>query len=182
MTTEPSPSVSSVGTVPAQPAPPEIAPEVVPETSPAPETSPPEVPANPETPDLPGTAEMPAPPAAAPASPATAAAGSADFGPADSGPADSGPAGSTAARSSGDGSANPTKVRIDTPGATIEIEANESLAEVVATALRLFHEAGGWPQVNSRAAGFAQAERRDTYPVQPSSMPYGPGSYPVQMP
>jgi len=79
-------------------------------------------------------------------------------------------------------SSSPTKVRIDTPGASIEIEANESLAEVVATALRLFHEAGGWPQVNSRSAGFAQAERRETYPVQPSSMPYGPGSYPVQLP
>lgn len=80
------------------------------------------------------------------------------------------------------GSSNPTKVRIDTPGASIEIEANASLAEVVATALRLFHEAGGWPQVDSRSAGFAQAERRETYPVQPSSMPYGPGSYPVQLP
>lgn len=77
---------------------------------------------------------------------------------------------------------NPTKVRIDTPGATIEIEANEPLAEVVATALRLFHEAGGWPQVVTRSAGFTQAERRETPPVQPSSMPYGPGAYPVQMP
>jgi hypothetical protein len=82
----------------------------------------------------------------------------------------------------GDAQPSPTKVRIDTPGATIEIEANEPLAEVVATALRLFHEAGGWPQVNSRAAGFAQTERRDTYPAQPSSMPYAPGSYPIQLP
>ncbi|MEO3930793.1 hypothetical protein ABGB07_44155 [Micromonosporaceae bacterium B7E4] len=173
MTAEPSLPVSSAGSVPAQPAPPEIAPEVVPETSPAPETSPPEVPATPATPDVPATAESPHPHAATPApSPTEPVPESVDSAPADS----------TAARSSGDGSANPTKVRIDTPGATIEIEANESLAEVVATALRLFHEAGGWPQVNSRSAGFAQAERRETYPVQPSSMPYGPGSYPVQMP
>ncbi|MDW5327910.1 hypothetical protein [Plantactinospora sp. KLBMP9567] len=168
MTAEPSRPVSSAGSVPAQPAPPEIAPEVVPETSPTPETSPPEVPATPGAPDAPATAEAPTP---HPATPAPAAPEPA------SAPTDEG-----ASRSSGEGSASPTKVRIDTPGATIEIEANESLAEVVATALRLFHEAGGWPQVNSRSAGFAQAERRETYPVQPSSMPYGPGSYPVQMP
>ncbi|MFD0972595.1 hypothetical protein [Plantactinospora endophytica] len=165
---EPARPVSSAGSVPAQPAPPEIAPPVVPETSPAPETSPPEVPASPATPEVPIAADAPTPHAATPA-------------PAPDG-REPAPAESAAARSLGDNSANPTKVRIDTPGATIEIEANESLAEVVATALRLFHEAGGWPQVNSRSAGFAQAERRETYPVQPSSMPYGPGSYPVQMP
>jgi hypothetical protein len=77
---------------------------------------------------------------------------------------------------------NPTKVRIDTPGASIEIEAHEPLDSVVATAMRLFHEAGGWPQQQSQSAGFAQSERRDTPPAQPSSMPYGPGAYPVQLP
>ncbi|AVT40221.1 hypothetical protein [Plantactinospora sp. BB1] len=160
--------MSSAGSVPAQPAPPEIAPETspVPETTPIPETTPP--PAVPAAPDGPTGAEAPTP---HPAMPAPLAPESA-----------SAPADEAASRSSGDGSASPTKVRIDTPGATIEIEANESLAEVVATALRLFHEAGGWPQVNSRSAGFAQAERRETHPVQPSSMPYGPGSYPIQMP
>ncbi len=76
----------------------------------------------------------------------------------------------------------PTKVRIDTPGATIEIEAHEPLSDVVATALRLFHEAGGWPQEISRSAGFAQAERRETPPTQASSMPYAPGPYPLQLP
>ncbi|MEV4756675.1 hypothetical protein AB0J86_16380 [Micromonospora sp. NPDC049559] len=75
-----------------------------------------------------------------------------------------------------------TKVRIDTPGASIEIEAHEPLGNVVETALRLFHEAGGWPQQNTRAAGFAQSERRDTPPAQASSMPYAPGAYPVQYP
>lgn len=55
----------------------------------------------------------------------------------------------------------PTKVRIETPGATIDIEAHEPLGEVVATALRLFHEAGGWPREQTRSAGFAQTERRD---------------------
>ncbi|MGI5211401.1 hypothetical protein [Plantactinospora sp. CA-290183] len=82
----------------------------------------------------------------------------------------------------GENQPHPTKVRIETPGATIDIEANEPLAEVVATALRVFHEAGGWPQVNRGSAGFAQLERRDTHPVQPSSMPYGPGAYPIQTP
>jgi len=75
-----------------------------------------------------------------------------------------------------------TKVRVDTPGATVEIEAHEPLEQVVATAMRLFHEAGGWPQESRYAAGFAQIERRDTPPVQASSMPYGPGPYPVQAP
>lgn len=76
----------------------------------------------------------------------------------------------------------PTKVRIETPGATIDIEAHEPLSEVVATALRLFHEAGGWPQEQTRSAGFAQTERRDFPPPQSSSMPYAPGAYPVQSP
>lgn len=76
----------------------------------------------------------------------------------------------------------PTKVRVETPGATVDIEAYEPLDEVVATALRLFHEAGGWPRENTRSAGFAQAERRDTPSTQASSMPYAPGAYPVQLP
>jgi hypothetical protein len=123
--------------------------------------------------------ESPAPPAAVdPSHPVPATSGSVSSA-SDSGSA---PAKAEHPTSAGGSSSNPTKVRIDTPGASIEIEANESLAEVVATALRLFHEAGGWPQVDSRSAGFAQAERRETYPVQPSSMPYGPGSYPVQLP
>ncbi|WP_329102771.1 hypothetical protein OG792_24830 [Micromonospora sp. NBC_01699] len=76
----------------------------------------------------------------------------------------------------------PTKVRIETPGASIDIEAHEPLAEVVDTALRLFHEAGGWPREQTRSAGFAQTERRDFPPPQSSSMPYAPGAYPVQLP
>ncbi|MEV4629266.1 hypothetical protein AB0J90_23690 [Micromonospora sp. NPDC049523] len=76
----------------------------------------------------------------------------------------------------------PTKVRIETPGATIDIEAHEPLGEVVDTALRLFHEAGGWPREQVRSAGFAQTERRDFPPPQSSSMPYAPGAYPVQSP
>jgi len=75
-----------------------------------------------------------------------------------------------------------TKVRIDTPGASIDIEAQESLDTVVATALRLFHEAGGWPQDRSRSAGFATLERRDFASAQPSSMESAPGQYPVQWP
>ncbi|MGW0435553.1 hypothetical protein ACWDV4_23815 [Micromonospora sp. NPDC003197] len=75
-----------------------------------------------------------------------------------------------------------TKVRVDTPGVTVEIEAHEPLDQVVATAMRVFHEAGGWPQENRYAAGFAQVERRDAAPVQASSMPYAPGPYPVQAP
>ncbi|GAB3141218.1 hypothetical protein GCM10027290_13470 [Micromonospora sonneratiae] len=75
-----------------------------------------------------------------------------------------------------------TKVRLDTPGVTVEIEAHESLETVVTTAMRLFHEAGGWPREIRQSAGFAQVERRDSAPVQPSSMPYAPGPYPVQFP
>lgn len=79
-------------------------------------------------------------------------------------------------------SSHATKVRIDTPGVSIELEAHESLETVAATAMRLFHEAGGWPRENTRAAGFVQSERRDSPPVQPSAMPYGPGPYPIQAP
>lgn len=74
------------------------------------------------------------------------------------------------------------KVRIETPGATVEVEAHESLDTVAAVALRLFREAGGWPKEGTKSAGFVQAERRDTPPTQASSMPWAPGAYPVQMP
>ncbi len=79
--------------------------------------------------------------------------------------------------------ANQTKVRIETPGATVEVEAHEPLDTVSAVALRLFREAGGWPQEEARAAGFASAERRATPAVQASSMDTmdsAPGAYPVQ--
>lgn len=75
-----------------------------------------------------------------------------------------------------------TKVRIDTPGASVEIEAHADLDVVAGTALRLFQQAGGWPRENTRAAGFATAERRDTPAAQPSSMEWAPGGYPVQYP
>jgi hypothetical protein len=145
----------------------------VPEQPPPPETSPP-----PETvPEPSPLPESPVPPATVdPSHPVPATANSASSTPDPESGKSERPA------SASGSSSHPTKVRIDTPGASVEIEANESLAEVVATAMRLFHEAGGWPQVDSRSAGFAQAERRETYPVQPSSMPYGPGSYPVQLP
>jgi hypothetical protein len=74
------------------------------------------------------------------------------------------------------------KVRIDTPGVTIDIEASESLECVAATALRLFREAGGWPKDQNRATGFAQIERRDAPPAQASSMREAPGAYPIQAP
>ena len=73
-----------------------------------------------------------------------------------------------------------TKVRIETPGATIEIDAKAELDVVARTALRLFHEAGGWPREDVRSAGFATAERRDTPTVQPGSMPWAPGAHSVQ--
>ena len=78
--------------------------------------------------------------------------------------------------------AHPTKVRIDTPGVSIEVEAHEPLDVVAATAMRLFQEAGGWPQEPLRTSGFVQAERRDSPPAQASGMPHGPGPYPVQFP
>jgi len=74
------------------------------------------------------------------------------------------------------------KVRIDTPGVTIDIEASESLECVAATALRLFRDAGGWPKDQNRSTGFAQIERRDAPPAQASSMREAPGAYPIQAP
>jgi hypothetical protein len=76
----------------------------------------------------------------------------------------------------------PTKVRIETPGATIEIEAKATLDVVAQTALQLFHQVGGWPHETPRSSGFAATDRRDTPPAQPSSMPWAPGAYPVQAP
>ncbi|MEE6258151.1 hypothetical protein [Plantactinospora sonchi] len=171
---QPAPSLS--GSVPAQPSPPETTPP--PETAPLPSPAP-----APETSPLPEPAPAPevAPSLEPPAVP-TGSSGPATVPPGGSAPSSESSGGETSAAKSDDKDSHQTKVRIDTPGATIEIEANEPLSEVVATALRLFHEAGGWPQVPYRSAGFAQAERRDTLPVQPSSMPYGPGSYPIQMP
>ncbi|WP_306215757.1 hypothetical protein [Actinoplanes sp. RD1] len=75
-----------------------------------------------------------------------------------------------------------TKVKIETPGATVEVEAHAGLEEVARVALQLFHQAGGWPQEPPRASGFASTERRDTPPAQASSMPWAPGGYPVQSP
>ncbi|MEO3745204.1 hypothetical protein [Plantactinospora sp. B5E13] len=168
------PAQSLSGSVPAQPSPPETTPPPetapLPAPAPGPETSPEPAPA----PEVPPSVEPPAVPTGSPST-VTVPAGTPTPGGEPSGA-------ETPAAKSDDKDAHQTKVRIDTPGATIEIEANEPLSEVVATALRLFHEAGGWPQVPYRSAGFAQAERRDTLPVQPSSMPYGPGSYPIQMP
>ncbi|MEE6310041.1 hypothetical protein V1634_24715 [Plantactinospora veratri] len=159
--------MSSTASVPAQPSPSETPP--LPDTTPPlPDRTPPETAPVPESPSTPPAAAEPTPSPPPPAPPVSAP--------------ESESAKPEPTKPNPDNSAHPTKVRIDTPGASIEIEADEPLAEVVATALRLFHEAGGWPQVNSRSAGFAQAERRETHPVQPSSMPYGPGSYPVQMP
>jgi hypothetical protein len=73
-----------------------------------------------------------------------------------------------------------TRVKIDTPGATIEVEADDPLAEVADRALELFRQAGGWPQQQGAAIGFAATERRSTPPVQPSGMRWAPGPYPVQ--
>jgi hypothetical protein len=52
------------------------------------------------------------------------------------------------------------RVKIDTPGVTVEIDANEaSVTELAAQALQLYRDAGGWPQHQPSAAGFV-AERR----------------------
>lgn len=56
------------------------------------------------------------------------------------------------------------RVKIDTPGVTVEVEANEaSINELGDQALKLFHEAGGWPQKEHGSFGFgSSAERRWT--------------------
>lgn len=56
------------------------------------------------------------------------------------------------------------RVKIDTPGVTIEIDANEMSADDMGKlALQLFRVAGGWPQGDPiRPVGFAATERRWT--------------------
>lgn len=75
-----------------------------------------------------------------------------------------------------------TKVRIDTPGATVEVDADGDLTEVAAEALRLFNAAGGWPRNPAGPAmGFSSADRRYTPPAQSSGMRQSPRPYPVQV-
>lgn len=53
------------------------------------------------------------------------------------------------------------RVKIDTPGVTVEIEANEvSINELGEQALKLFERAGGWPQHQRSAFGFGAATER----------------------
>lgn len=72
------------------------------------------------------------------------------------------------------------RVKIDTPGVTVEIEAAEPVSELAEKALELFHRAGGWPQQKTGSVGFAVTERRPSLDAQPSSMPMYPHPYPVQ--
>lgn len=73
-----------------------------------------------------------------------------------------------------------TRVRIDSPGITIDLDADEPMDAVTTKALEVFHAAGGWPQTGvGPAFGFA-AELRHTPPAQPSGMPCAPGPYPTQ--
>lgn len=60
----------------------------------------------------------------------------------------------------------PVKVKTDTPGVTVEIEATGTLDAVAKKALRLFQDAGGWPQPTPSAVGFS-AERRGTWDAHP---------------
>ena len=73
-----------------------------------------------------------------------------------------------------------TKVRIDSPGVTVEIEADGTLDEVTDKALHAFREAGGWPQPRPGPAFGFHADRRWTPPAQPSGMNRSPGPYPIQ--
>lgn len=74
-----------------------------------------------------------------------------------------------------------TKVKIDTPGVTVEVEADGELSDVAAKALQVFTEAGGWPQpTQGPATGFQLTDRRWTPPTQSSSMHQSPGPYPIQ--
>lgn len=55
------------------------------------------------------------------------------------------------------------RVKIDTPGVTVEIDANEvSVTELREHALQLFRDAGGWPQTEHKGVGFAATDRRWT--------------------
>lgn len=70
-----------------------------------------------------------------------------------------------------------TRVKIDTPGVTVELDGDGSVHELSREALRLFRKAGGWPQgVEGPAYGFA-VEKRTTPPAQPSAMRWAPGPY-----
>lgn len=73
-----------------------------------------------------------------------------------------------------------TKVRIDSPGITIEVEADDPLDACAAKALALFEEAGGWPRRDETTAFGFTAERRPHPAAQPSSMPGFPHPYPIQ--
>lgn len=76
------------------------------------------------------------------------------------------------------------KVVIDTHGPTITIESSTaSFEEVLAAALNAFdHALKFFPGHKSETAGSAMgfADRRATPPVQPSSMRWLPGAYPIQ--
>lgn len=77
-----------------------------------------------------------------------------------------------------------TRVRIDTPGATIEIESDEPLSVVSRKALKLFERAGGWPQDgHGPAAGFSAMERRWTPESNGSAMlsPPAPAGFAAPM-
>lgn len=53
------------------------------------------------------------------------------------------------------------RVKIDTPGVTVEIDANEaSVKELAEQALQLYRDAGGWPQTEHEGIGFAATEKR----------------------
>jgi hypothetical protein len=55
-----------------------------------------------------------------------------------------------------------TRVKIDTPGVTVELDGDGSVHDLARQALRLFRRAGGWPPGNDGpATGFASAERRE---------------------
>lgn len=73
-----------------------------------------------------------------------------------------------------------TRVKIDTPGVTVEIDADEPMDAVKAAALDAFHTAGGWPQAGEGPAAGFTTERRYTPPAQPSAMRWAPGPYPEQ--
>ncbi len=55
------------------------------------------------------------------------------------------------------------RVKIDTPGVSIELDANEvSSKELCEQALQLFKDAGGWPQTEHKGIGFSATEKRWT--------------------
>ncbi len=76
------------------------------------------------------------------------------------------------------------RVQIDTHGPTITIDAAEDLETVATKALELFREALALcppRDINDGPKGMGfTTDRRETPPVQPSSMAWAPGPYPVQ--